>query len=128
MQRCSGYLKKVGMELTRMPSETAFRGAEAAGCHCARLCMHPSVMLFDEPTSALDPQMVGEVLETIRSLAQEGMTMLIVTHEMQFARDISSRVAFMHNGVILEEGTPQDIFERPASPQTADFLKRFLDR
>ena len=85
-------------------------------------------MLFDEPTSALDPQMVGEVLETIRSLAQEGLTMLIVPHEMQFARDISSRVAFMHNGVILEEGTPQDIFERPASPQTADFLKRFLDR
>ena len=92
------------------------------------LCMEPEIMLFDEPTSALDPQMVGEVLETIRSLAQEGMTMLIVTHEMQFARDISSRVAFMHNGVILEEGTPQDIFERPASPQTADFLKRFLDR
>ena len=90
------------------------------------LCMHPSVMLFDEPTSALDPQMVGEVLETIRSLAQEGMTMLIVTHEMQFARDISSRVVFMHNGSILEEGTPQDIFERPVYPQTADFLKRFL--
>ena len=124
-----GYLKKVGMEAYADALPKQLSGGQKQRVAIARaLCMHPSVMLFDEPTSALDPQMVGEVLETIRSLAQEGMTMLIVTHEMQFARDISSRVAFMHNGVILEEGTPQDIFERPASPQTADFLKRFLDR
>ena len=124
-----GYLKKVGMEAYADALPKQLSGGQKQRVAIARaLCMHPSVMLFDEPTSALDPQMVGEVLETIRSLAQEGMTMLIVTHEMQFARDISSRVAFMYNGVILEEGTPQDIFERPASPQTADFLKRFLDR
>ena len=122
-----GYLKKVGMEAYADALPKQLSGGQKQRVAIARaLCMHPSVMRFDEPTSALDPQMVGEVLEKIRS--QEGMTMLIVTHEMQFARDISSRVAFMHNGVILEEGTPQDIFERPASPQTADFLKRFLDR
>ncbi len=121
------YLKKVGMEAYANALPKQLSGGQKQRVAIARaLCMHPSVMLFDEPTSALDPQMVGEVLETIRSLAQEGMTMLIVTHEMQFARDISSRVVFMHNGSILEEGTPQDIFERPVYPQTADFLKRFL--
>jgi len=122
-------MERLGIYEYRTHHPNTLSGGQKQRVAIARaLCMHPSVMLFDEPTSALDPQMVGEVLETIRSLAQEGMTMLIVTHEMQFARDISSRVAFMHNGVILEEGTPQDIFERPASPQTADFLKRFLDR
>ena len=89
------------------------------------LCMKPKIMLFDEPTSALDPQMVGEVLEVIRNLAKEGMTMIIVTHEMAFARDVSNRVVFMADGVIAEQGTPQQIFENPQNHLTSEFLSRF---
>ena len=89
------------------------------------LAMQPEVILFDEPTSALDPQMVGEVLAVIRTLAEEGFTMIIVTHEMAFARDVSSHVVFMADGVICEEGTPQDIFENPKEYKTKDFLSRF---
>ena len=89
------------------------------------LAMEPEVLLFDEPTSALDPQMVGEVLEVIKKLAEEGMTMLIVTHEMAFARDVSSHVVYMANGVIAEEGTPQQIFAEPRNPLTKEFLNRF---
>ena len=92
------------------------------------LCMQPDVMLFDEPTSALDPQMVGEVLEVMRTLAGEGLTMIVVTHEMAFARDVSSHVVFMADGVICEEGTPSDIFENPQNQKTRDFLTRFFDR
>ena len=89
------------------------------------LAMHPEVLLFDEPTSALDPEMVGEVLAVMQSLAQEGMTMLVVTHEMSFARDVSNRVVYMHQGIICEQGAPADIFSNPQKPQTKEFLQRF---
>lgn len=90
------------------------------------LCMKPDIMLFDEPTSALDPEMVGEVLEVMKELAQEGMTMVIVTHEMGFAREVADRVLFMDGGYILEEGTPDEIFNHPQNPRTKDFLNKVL--
>ena len=90
--------------------------------------MNPEVLLFDEPTSALDPQMVGEVLDVMRNLAKEGLTMIVVTHEMAFAKDVSSRVVFMADGVICEEGTPADIFENPKTEKTKEFLERFISR
>ena len=89
------------------------------------LAMDPEVLLFDEPTSALDPEMVGEVLSVMRSLAQEGMTMLVVTHEMAFARDVSNHVVYMNGGVICEEGTPDELFGNPQKQETKDFLSRF---
>jgi len=89
------------------------------------LCMQPDVILFDEPTSALDPEMVGEVLEVIKELANEGMTMVIVTHEMLFARDISTRVVFMDQGVIVEDAPPEQLFNNPQHQRTADFLSRY---
>ncbi len=88
------------------------------------LCMEPEVMLFDEPTSALDPEMVGEVLDVMKELAREGMTMVVVTHEMGFAKEVASRVLFMDQGKILEEGTPKDIFEHPQNPRLRDFLSK----
>ena len=90
------------------------------------LCMDPDIMLFDEPTSALDPEMVGEVLEVMKELARAGMTMVVVTHEMGFAREVADRVIFMDGGYILEEGTPQKIFEHPEHPRTQDFLSKVL--
>lgn len=90
------------------------------------LCMDPSVMLFDEPTSALDPEMVGEVLDVMKELAREGMTMVTVTHEMGFAREAASRVVFMDEGRIMEEGTPEEIFANPKSPRLRDFLSKVL--
>jgi len=90
------------------------------------MAMNPKVLLFDEPTSALDPEMVGEVLEVIRSLAQKGMTMVIVTHEMQFAKEVATRVIFMDQGVILEEGTPKLFFQNPKEERTRAFLKRVI--
>ena len=84
-------------------------------------------MLFDEPTSALDPEIVGEVLDVMKQLAEEGMTMVVVTHEMTFAKEVSNRVVFMDKGIILEEGTPQEIFGAPKNERTRDFLKRYLD-
>ncbi len=90
------------------------------------LAMNPHVILFDEPTSALDPEMVGEVLDLIKEVASEGMTMVIVTHEMGFAREVASRVLFMDNGIIAEEGTPEDIFDNPKNPRTIQFLKAVL--
>jgi len=90
------------------------------------LAMEPEVMLFDEPTSALDPEMVGEVLEVMRQLAQEGMTMVVVTHEMGFAREVGNRVLFMADGKLLEEGTPEDIFTNPQHPRLQDFLSKVL--
>ncbi len=90
------------------------------------LCMNPEVMLFDEPTSALDPEMVGEVLNVMKSLAQQGMTMVVVTHEMGFAREVADRVIFMAEGKILEEGYPQDMFSKPQTPQAQQFLKSIL--
>ncbi|MBR6839321.1 MAG: amino acid ABC transporter ATP-binding protein [Oscillospiraceae bacterium] len=90
------------------------------------LCMEPDVMLFDEPTSALDPEMVGEVLDVMKELAQEGMTMVVVTHEMGFAREVADRVLFMDEGVIVEEGTPEQIFEHPKSERLQGFLSKVL--
>lgn len=92
------------------------------------LAMEPEVLLFDEPTSALDPEMVGEVLQVMRQLANEGMTMLVVTHEMGFAKDVANRVIFMDNGVIAEEGTPQEIFTNPKNERTREFLARILTK
>ena len=90
------------------------------------LCMNPDMMLFDEPTSALDPEMVGEVLDVMKKLAAEGMTMVVVTHEMGFAREVGDRVLFMDEGRVLEEGTPKEIFETPKNPRTQDFLRKVL--
>ena len=90
------------------------------------LCMEPEVMLFDEPTSALDPEMVGEVLEVMKSLAKEGMTMVVVTHEMGFAREVATRVVFMDEGKVLEQGTPEEIFDAPKDPRLQDFLSKVL--
>ena len=90
------------------------------------LMMEPDVMLFDEPTSALDPEMVGEVLEVMKELAHEGMTMMIVTHEMGFAREVADRVLFMDEGIVMEEGTPEKIFSNPENPRTQDFLRKVL--
>ena len=123
------YLEKVGMEpyINAKPSQLS--GGQKQRVAIARaLAMNPEVLLFDEPTSALDPQMVGEVLEVMRTLAGEGLTMIVVTHEMAFARDVSSHVVFMADGVICEEGTPSDIFENPQNQKTRDFLTRFFDR
>ena len=89
------------------------------------LAMDPEVLLFDEPTSALDPEMVGEVLSVMRGLAREGMTMLVVTHEMAFARDVSNHVVYMNGGVICEEGSPEALFGNPQKQETRDFLSRF---
>lgn len=90
------------------------------------LAMDPEVMLFDEPTSALDPEMVGEVLDLMRDLAKEGMTMAVVTHEMGFAREVADRVVFMADGKILEEGVPEELFDRPKDPRLQDFLSKVL--
>lgn len=121
------YLEKVGMApyINARPSQLS--GGQKQRVAIARaLAMEPEVLLFDEPTSALDPQMVGEVLDVMRSLAQEGLTMIVVTHEMAFARDVSTNVVFMSGGVICEEGSPKEIFENPKDPKTRDFLSRFL--
>ena len=123
------YLEKVGMEpyINAKPSQLS--GGQKQRVAIARaLAMKPEVLLFDEPTSALDPQMVGEVLEVMRTLAGEGLTMIVVTHEMAFARDVSSHFVFMADCVICEEGTPSDIFENPQNQKTRDFLTRFFDR
>lgn len=123
------YLEKVGMApyINAKPSQLS--GGQKQRVAIARaLAMNPEVLLFDEPTSALDPQMVGEVLEVMRTLAGGGLTMIVVTHEMAFARDVSSHVVFMADGVICEEGTPSDIFENPQNQKTRDFLTRFFER
>ena len=122
------YLERVGMApyINARPSQLS--GGQKQRVAIARaLAMEPEALLFDEPTSALDPQMVGEVLDVMRSLAEDGLTMIVVTHEMAFARDVSSKVVFMSGGVICEEGKPHDIFENPQNPKTREFLTRFLD-
>lgn len=123
------YLERVGMApyINARPSQLS--GGQKQRVAIARaLAMEPEALLFDEPTSALDPQMVGEVLDVMRSLAEDGLTMIVVTHEMAFARDVSSNVVFMSGGVICEEGKPHDIFENPQNPKTREFLTRFLAR
>lgn len=127
--------RKKGMELLSMvglaekaqvyPSKLS--GGQKQRVAIARaLAMNPDIMLFDEPTSALDPEMVGEVLEVMKNLAKEGMTMVVVTHEMGFAREVASRVIFMDEGVIVEEGTPQEVLLNPRQPRTIDFLNKVL--
>ena len=119
------YLEKVGMApyITAKPRQIS--GGQKQRVAIARaLAMDPEVLLFDEPTSALDPEMVGEVLNVMRSLAREGMTMLVVTHEMAFARDVSNHVVFMSQGVICEEGVPSEVFGNPQKQETKDFLAR----
>lgn len=122
------YLEKVGMAPYINAKPRQLSGGQKQRVAIARaLAMKPDVILFDEPTSALDPQMVGEVLEVIKTLAKEGLTMIIVTHEMAFARDVSNHVVFMHDGVICEEGTPEDIFVNPQNQETKAFLSRFMN-
>jgi len=119
------YLQKVGMAEFAKKSSTQLSGGQKQRVAIARaLCMEPQVLLFDEPTSALDPQMVGDILKIIKHLALKGMTMIIVTHKMQFARDVSNKVIFMHNGIIEEAGTPEQIFEHPRSMGMIQFLSR----
>lgn len=121
------YLEKVGMAPYINAKPRQLSGGQKQRVAIARaLAMKPDVILFDEPTSALDPQMVGEVLEVIKNIAKEGLTMIIVTHEMAFARDVSNHVVFMNNGVICEEGTPDEIFTNPQQPETRAFLTRFM--
>ncbi|WP_312315283.1 amino acid ABC transporter ATP-binding protein [Streptococcus parasuis] len=121
-------LNKVGMTeqyWTAKPSQLS--GGQKQRVAIARaLSIDPELILFDEPTSALDPEMVGEVLKTMKDLAKSGLTMIIVTHEMDFARDVSDRVIFMDKGIIAEEGSPKQIFENPQEERTKEFLKRFL--
>ena len=120
------YLQKVGMAPYINARPRQISGGQKQRVAIARaLAMEPEVLLFDEPTSALDPEMVGEVLTVMQQLAQEGMTMLVVTHEMAFARDVSSRVVYMNQGVICEEGSPEELFGNPQKQETKDFLARF---
>ena len=120
------YLNKVGMAPYINAKPRQISGGQKQRVAIARaLAMDPEVLLFDEPTSALDPEMVGEVLTVMQSLAQEGMTMLVVTHEMAFARDVSNRVVFMSQGVICEDGSPEDVFGNPQKQETKNFLSRF---
>lgn len=121
------YLKVVGMEQYVNAKPKQLSGGQKQRVAIARaLSMEPDVMLFDEPTSALDPEMVGEVLKVMKELADSGLTMLIVTHEMEFAREVSDRVVFMDKGVIAEEGSPEQLFNHPTQERTREFLKRTL--
>ena len=123
------YLEKVGMAPYINAKPGQLSGGQKQRVAIARaLAMKPDVILFDEPTSALDPQMVGEVLEVIKNIANEGLTMIIVTHEMAFARDVSNHVVFMKDGVICEEGTPEEIFKNPKKDETKAFLSRFMNQ
>lgn len=125
-EKAMQYLTKVGMNPYINAKPRQLSGGQKQRVAIARaLAMEPEILLFDEPTSALDPEMVGEVLEVMRGLANEGMTMLVVTHEMAFARDVSNHVVYMADGVICEEGSHSDIFENPQNARTKDFLARF---
>lgn len=120
-------LKRVGLENKSDVHPSKLSGGQKQRAAIARaLAMEPHIMLFDEPTSSLDPEMVGEVLQVMRELASEGMTMVVVTHEMGFARGVSDRVFFMDSGIILESGSPKDIFESPKEERTKDFLGKIL--
>ena len=121
------YLERVGMGAYVNARPSQISGGQKQRVAIARaLSMNPEVILFDEPTSALDPEMVGEVLEVMKTLAESGLTMIVVTHEMEFARDVSNRVIFMDGGYIVEEGTPEEIFKNPKMPRTREFLSRVL--
>ncbi len=123
------YLERVGMSAYCNARPAQLSGGQKQRVAIARtLSMNPDIILFDEPTSALDPEMVGEVLDVMQRLAKEGFTMLVVTHEMAFARDVSSRVIFMDGGVIFEDAAPEEIFNNPRQPRTREFLSRYLAR
>ena len=127
-EKAKYYLEKVGMTPQLLAKPAQLSGGQQQRVAIARaLAMEPEVLLFDEPTSALDPQMVGEVLNVMKQLASEGMTMVIVTHEMAFARDVSDKVLFMDDGKILEQGTPEDVFENPKEERTRQFLSRYTN-
>ena len=121
-------LKAVGLEDFMYADPNTLSGGQKQRVAIARaLCMEPEIMLFDEPTSALDPEIVGEVLDVMKKLAEEGMTMVVVTHEMAFAKEVSNRVVFMDDGVILEQGSPEKIFGNPENARTREFLARYLE-
>ena len=121
------YLKKVGMDDFAYAKSTSLSGGQKQRVAIARaLCMNPEVLLFDEPTSALDPEMVGEVLDVMKELADEGMTMLVVTHEMGFAKEVSDKVVFMADGKIIETGSPAELFDNPQNERTKNFLAKVL--
>ena len=127
-ERAIRHLKQVGLGDFIYADSTRLSGGQKQRVAIARaLCMEPEIMLFDEPTSALDPEIVGEVLDVMKQLAAEGMTMVVVTHEMAFAREVSDRVLFMDQGVILEQGTPAEIFSNPKNERTREFLARYLE-
>ncbi len=125
--RAMALLKQVGLEEKRDAYPEQLSGGQKQRIAIVRaLAMQPDVMLFDEPTSALDPEMVGEVLEVMKDLAAEGMTMIVVTHEMRFAKDVGKRILFMDEGLIAEEGPPEQIFRNPQNPRTREFLQKVL--
>ena len=127
-ETASRNLKTVGLGDFIYADSTRLSGGQKQRVAIARaLCMEPEIMLFDEPTSALDPEIVGEVLDVMKELAAEGMTMVVVTHEMAFAREVSDRVVFMDQGVILEQGSPEEIFVHPRNDRTREFLSRYLE-
>ena len=128
IEKAKAILGKVGLseKLTNYPCELS--GGQKQRVSIARaLMLEPEVLFFDEPTSALDPELTGEILKVIKSLAEENMTMVIVTHEMSFAKAVSSKVIFMDNGVIEEEGTPEEVFDNPKSQRTKEFISKFSD-
>ena len=126
-QKAMALLQRVGLAGRANDYPAQLSGGQKQRVAIVRaLAMEPEVMLFDEPTSALDPEMVGEVLEVMQELAQSGMTMVVVTHEMGFAKEVGSRVLFMDAGKIAEQGTPADVFDHPQSPRLQDFLKKVL--
>jgi ABC-type polar amino acid transport system ATPase subunit len=126
-EECMKLLHRVGLEDKADAYPASLSGGQKQRIAIVRaLAMHPKLMLFDEPTSALDPEMVGEVLQVMKELAEEGMTMAVVTHEMGFAREVADRVLFVADGIIMEEGTPQQIFGNPQSPRLRDFLSKVL--
>ena len=125
--KAMALLRRVNLETRANAYPSQLSGGQKQRIAIVRaLCMEPQVMLFDDPTSALDPEMVGEVLDVMKRLAEEGMTMVVVTHEMGFAREVADRVLFMDEGRIIEEGTPEDIFTHPAQQRTRDFLNKVL--
>ena len=125
--KARGLLKRVNLENRADAYPSQLSGGQKQRIAIVRaLCMEPEVMLFDEPTSALDPEMVGEVLDVMKQLARDGMTMVVVTHEMGFAREVADRVLFMDEGQIVEQGTPEEIFTHPAQQRTRDFLNKVL--
>ena len=127
-ERARKHLAEVGLlDFAQAPVVKLSGGQKQRVAIARALCMEPEIMLFDEPTSALDPEIVGEVLDVMKRLAQEGMTMVVVTHEMAFAKEVSDRVVFMDRGVILEQGSPREVFGNPKESRTREFLSRYLE-